>query len=336
MSSSPKGPGPKPSNLEIPPYTAKNRRPEHKENQASEAKKVALVFPGQGSQFVGMGQELCKRSSKAREVFEEADDALRFPLSRLCFEGPEEKLKETANAQPAIMTASWALYRAALENGEWGGRDPDFVAGHSLGEYTALVASCAMDFYHAVQIVRERGRLMQEAAQRRPGGMAAILGLEDDTVEEVCWTTGSEIANVNAPGQIVISGDRLALAQAMDLCHAQGARRVIPLEVSGPFHSSLMRPALEGMFRALGQVTFRDPLVPLVANAKAQIIDSAQDVKDALLWQLCNCVQWRRSVDVMIQQGVNTFVETGPGRVLTGLIRRIDPEVKAYSLGDLR
>lgn len=298
-------------------------------------KKLALVFPGQGSQFVGMGEDLYKRSARARAIFQEADDALSFPLSRLCFKGPEKELIKTVNAQPAVLATSWAYYQAALEAGEWEGEpltSPTYVAGHSLGEYTALVAAGALDFAEAVRLVRERGRLMHEASLRRPGGMAAILGLEDDTVEEVCWLTGSEIANINAPNQIVISGDRLALARAMDLCQARGARRAIPLEVSGPFHSSLMRPALEGMLQALAQFTFRDPMVPLVTNAKAQVILTAQEVKDALLFQLCNAVQWQRSVDLMIQNGVNTFVEAGPGKVLTGLIRRIGFDVRAYSL----
>lgn len=299
---------------------------------SSSGAKIALVFPGQGSQAVGMGQEVYQRSRRARAVFHQADEALGFPLSRLCFYGPVEELKQTVNAQPAILTVSLAYLYSVMEGEGREDLHPAFVAGHSLGEYTALVMAGALELPEAVRLVRERGRLMQEAGLRQPGGMAAILGLDDVTVNEVCRETGAEIANVNSPGQIVISGSRRALARAMDLARARGARRTIPLEVSGAFHSSLMRPALEGLARALGQTSFQDPAVPLVANATARALSSAQEIKEELLCQIYSCVQWRQSVELMIQQGISTFVETGPGQVLSGLIRRIGPEVQSYSL----
>lgn len=294
--------------------------------------KVACVFPGQGAQAVGMGHNLCQVSRRAREVFEEADSALQFPLSRLCFEGPEEELRDTINAQPAILTTSVACLRAASEFGT--SLSPTLVAGHSLGEYTALVAANVIGFADAVRLVRERGRLMQEAGKVRPGGMAAIIGLDEESLEEVCRETGSQIANFNCSGQIVISGTRESLALSMDLAKARGARRVVPLQVSGAFHSILMQPTVEGMAQAISQVDFNHPQVPIVANSTAQPLTNPDEVKKELLQQLCHCVQWQPSVEYMVGAGVSTFIEIGPGQVLSGLIKRISNEVQVLHMSD--
>jgi [acyl-carrier-protein] S-malonyltransferase len=291
--------------------------------------KVAYVFPGQGAQWIGMGHDLYSSSPRAREIFEEADSTLGFPLSRLCFEGPEETLRQTVNAQPAILAVSIAYLRASPELQD---RAPVFVAGHSLGEYTALVAARVLDFADALYLARERGRLMQEAGEKAAGGMVAIIGLDEVLVNDICQPTGTQIANINCPGQIVISGSTQALAQAMELAKAKGAQRTIPLQVSGAFHSPLMQPAAEGMSQAVSRATFHDPVVPIVANTTAQPINSAEAVKVELLNQLCHCVRWQRSIEYMIEEGVSTFVEIGPGQVLTGLIKRIDKEVQVLNI----
>jgi [acyl-carrier-protein] S-malonyltransferase len=295
--------------------------------------KQACVFPGQGSQGVGMGLDLYRNFSAAREVFAEADEALGLPLSRLCFEGPEEELAQTVNAQPAILTVSIACLKAAAQVA---GQliCPAFMAGHSLGEYTALVAAQVLDFGDVVRLTRERGRLMQEAGVRVPGGMVAIIGLDEVSVEQVCQETGAEIANLNSPGQIVISGTRQAMVRAMDLARAMGARRAIALSVSGAFHSRLMQPAAEGMANAISGLKFRYPSIPIVANSTAQPVTTADGVREELMRQLCHCVQWQRSVEYMMDAGVSTFIEIGPGEVLSGLIKRISDQVQTLNVGD--
>jgi [acyl-carrier-protein] S-malonyltransferase len=295
--------------------------------------RIAYVFPGQGSQAVGMGHNVYQNSRVAREIFEEADSVLGMPLSRLCFEGPEEELRQTVNAQPAILTVSVACLRASSDLN--GPTRPAFVAGHSLGEYTALVAANAIHFPDAVRLVRERGRLMQEAGKTRPGGMAAIIGLDEESLEEVCQETGAQIANFNCSGQIVISGTRESLARSMDLAKARGARRVVPLQVSGAFHSVLMQPTVDGMDRAISQVSLRLPEVPIVANSTALPLTTPDEVKEELLRQLCHCVQWQPSVEFMVGVGVSTFVEIGPGQVLSGLIKRISDKVQVLNMSDL-
>lgn len=295
--------------------------------------KVAYVFPGQGSQAVGMGYELYKNSIAARTIFEQADDVLGFSLSRLCFEGPEEELAQTINAQPAIVTVSLACLRASQEGDiPIEPSQPAYVAGHSLGEYTALVAANVLDFPDAVRLVRERGRLMQEAGMRIPGGMAALTDLDVASIEEICQLAGAQIASINCYGQVVISGSRLALAWAIDMARRQGARRAIQLDVSGAFHSHLMQPAMKGMAQAISLFSFRDSTIPIVANTTARPITTAEQVKRELVIQLCNCVLWQRSVEYMIEAGVSTFVELGPGQVLSGLIKRINHQVNTTNV----
>jgi len=295
--------------------------------------KVAYVFPGQGSQWVGMGRDLYGDFAVAKAVFDPADEVLGFSLSRLCFEGPEDELRQTINAQPAILVVSWACLEAAREVS----RDfpsPVFVAGHSLGEYTALAAAGVLDFATAVYLARERGRLMHEAGLNRPGSMAAVIGFDEALLAEVCRSTDTHIVNINCPGQLVISGGRENMAQAMEMAKAKGAPRVIPLPVSDAFHTPLMQPAVEGMTEILGNLSFREPIIPIIANTTAQPLTTAEAVKAELLRQLCHCVQWQRSIEYMIAEGVSTFIEIGPGKVLTGLIKRINKDVETINIGD--
>lgn len=294
--------------------------------------KVVYLFPGQGSQAVGMGRALFESSQAARAVFQEADNALGLSLSRLCFEGPEEELRQTVNAQPAIMTVSVACLRAAQGEGLIDLSTPLFVAGHSLGEYSALVAAGVLSFDEGVRLVRERGRLMQYASLVRPGGMAALIGLDETTLEEVCQQTGTQIANLNSAEQIVISGPREGIAQALDLARVRGARKCIPLDVSGAFHSYLMHPAVEGMAKAVADLHFAPPAVPIVANCTARPIWTVEEVKVELVKQICHPVQWHRSVEYMLQEGVDTFVEIGPGRTLSGLVKRMRKDVTTLNI----
>jgi [acyl-carrier-protein] S-malonyltransferase len=295
--------------------------------------KAAYVFPGQGAQWVGMGRDLYHNFDSARAVFEQADEALGFPISQLCFEGPEDELRQTINAQPAIVTISFACLEATRSMNA--GLPPaSFVAGHSLGEYTALAAAGVLDFATTVFLARERGRLMHEAGQITPGGMVAIIGLDGSLLAEVCEQTGACIANINCPGQIVISGAEDNLNQAAELAKARGAYRAIPLQVSGAFHTTLMQPAVDGMAEIIATLSFAEPAIPIIGNTTAQPLTTAESVKQELLEQLCNCIQWQRSVEYMAGDGVSTFIELGPGRVLAGLIKRIDKNVKILNIGD--
>jgi [acyl-carrier-protein] S-malonyltransferase len=283
---------------------------------------VAWVFPGQGSQEAGSGADLYEASPAACRVFQRADAALGFSLSDLCLHGPEDLLRQTINTQPAVMAVSLACLEAGREAGLLA-TEPAFVAGHSLGEYTALVATGALDIESGLRLVRERGRLMQMASDERPGTMAALLGLDEETAAALCRETGAQVCNLNAPGQVVIGGTLAAVEATLDLARQRGARRAIRLNVSGAFHTELMAPAVKGMARALEQVVLRDPRVPIVANGSARPLTSAHQVRDELLYQLNHPVQWRRSIEHMANGGVDTFIELGPGQVLTGLIRRI-------------
>ncbi len=291
--------------------------------------KVAYVFPGQGSQWVGMGHDLYVNLPEAKAVFEEADSILGFALSALCFEGPEDVLRQTVNAQPAIMAVSVAYLRTSPQLQDR--PQPSFLAGHSLGEYTALVAAGSLSFADALRLARERGRLMQEAGNQTSGGMLAVIGLDEAAVQSVCQATGTEIANINCPGQIAISGPSQVLDKAAQLAKDKGAQRVIPLPVSGAFHSRLMQPAADGMAQAVSNLRFQDGIIPIVANTTAQPMTSGNALKAELLSQLCHSVLWQKSVEWMIKEGAHEFVEIGPGQVLTGLIKRISKEAKAIS-----
>jgi [acyl-carrier-protein] S-malonyltransferase len=296
---------------------------------------VAWVFPGQGSQTVGMGRDLYDNLASARAIFNQADEALGFPITKLCFEGPEDELRQTINAQPALLTTSFACLEAAWEVNNKSLPDPAFLAGHSLGEYTALAVAGVFDFSTAVRLARERGRLMHEAGQIRQGGMAAIIGMDEESLAEVCRKSDTVIANINCPGQIVISGAAENVTRAMEMATAAGASRAIPLQVSGAFHSPLMRPAVEGMTEYVSSASFQAPKIPVIGNTTAEPLTTAESVKSELLNQLLNPVQWQRSIEYIISKGVPTFIEIGPGKVLTGLIRRIDKEARTINMGDL-
>ena len=297
---------------------------------------TAYLFPGQGAQGSGMGQELYDGSAAARSVFDEVDNSLGRPLSKLLFSGRNEELRATVNAQPAIMAVSLASIKAMEEAiGSDEMPRPAFVAGHSLGEYTALAVAGVLDVGETVRLVQERGRLMQEACDNRPGTMAAVLGLDLLTMEEIARETGTYLSNVNTPEQIVISGDPLAVAQALDLASARGARRVIPLRVAGAFHSALMEPARDGLAEAVDKLQFRDPTVPIVANCTGKPLTTAREVKKELVSQICNCVQWSQSIDYMLGSGVSRFIEIGPGTALSSMVKRIDRSVEALSVGDM-
>ncbi len=306
----------------------------------TEEERVAFVFPGQGCQYVGMGKALYEASEAARRVFEQADQTLGFGLTKLMFEGPHEELEDTINAQPAILTLSVACLAALREKWQELGRavSPVFVAGHSLGEYTALVAAEALDFSDALRLVRERGRLMKETGEHRPGGMAAVVGLEREVLEEVCREAGERgiivLANANSPEQMVISGELPALDRAVELARERGAKAVVPLRITIASHSPLMQQAAMQLAEIIAALSLRDPVTPMVASIQGQILTTADDIRQHLAVQLCRPVEWTRSVREMIESGVDTFVEIGPGRVLSRLIKRISHDVRAMTLGD--
>ena len=296
--------------------------------------KTAFIFPGLGTQSTGMGRELFDSYSSAREVFNAADQALGFSITELCFNAPEEELKQPPNAQPAIVTVSLAYLKALEEATQVDNllSKPAFVAGHSLGEYTTLAASGSLDIGSTIHLARRRGELMHQAGLENPGSMTAIIGLEEDKLAQICSEAGCYIANYNCPGQLVISGTRENLDKAAGVAEAAGASRIVPLQVSGAFHTPLMQPVVSGLKDVLDKLTFNEPEVPIVANTTARPIYSADGVKKELINQLTNGVRWQSSVEYMIQQGVTTFIEIGPGRVLTGLVKRIDRNARLINI----
>lgn len=302
---------------------------------------IGFIFPGQGSQFVGMTRELVAASAAAREVVAEADAILGAPLSTLMIEGPADILEDTYNAQSAILVASVAALAAVQERLAAAGRtiSPAMVAGHSLGEFTALVAAGSLDFADALRLVRERGRLMKEAGQKAPGGMAAMLGIDDAALAEVCAEAADlgivVLANANCPGQTVISGEVAALEKAMELAKGRGAKRAARLGVSIASHSPLMAPANAEFQLAVASATIRDPRVPVVSNVTAQPLRTAADVRGELAIQMERAVQWTGTIQTMRAAGIASFIELGPGAVLSGLVKRIDREAACRSIADL-
>jgi len=298
--------------------------------------KLAFIFPGQGSQYAGMGKEAHDSFPSARAAFEEADRALGFRLSDLCFSGPEEDLKLTQNTQPAILTTSIAILRVLEEKD----LHPDYVAGHSLGEYSALVCAGALTLPEAVVAVQKRGRYMQEAVPANQGAMAAILGLDARLVAEACDQASDagvvSPANFNSPQQTVIAGEEPAVVRASERAKEKGAKRVIPLAVSAPFHCALMAPARDRLAADLKAIQFRDLKMPLVTNVDAQAIRLGDEARDSLTRQVCAPVRWVESVRYLVACGVDRFVEVGPGRVLTGLVKKIAPQVQASNVDDVR
>lgn len=297
--------------------------------------KVAYVFPGQESYSVGMGLDLFVHYASARKVFEEVDRILGFSLSRLCFEGPESELAQTVNIQPAVLTTSIACLRSAQEIMGESLPPPTFVAGHSLGEFTALIASNVLSLSDAVKLVRERGRLMHEAGRRKPGGMLNVSGLDIQTLENICLSVGCSVSCINSPGYIVISGTQDNLNKAKRLAQIKGARRMTPLKVSGAFHSSLMEPALEGLMGTISFYTYNKPSVPLIANVTAQPITNSETIQEELVSQIIHTVKWQQSVETMISKGVTTFFEIGPGDNLTNHIKRISPGARVFTINNI-
>jgi len=269
-----------------------------------------------------MGRDLYESNADARNLFDRADAVLGRQLSRLCFDGPDEELNQTANAQPAIYVTSLACLTAARESGVLTA-EPAFVAGHSLGEYTALAAAGALTFEDGLRLVERRGQLTQAAAAAAPGGMAAVLGIDDATAAAVCSETGAELCNYNAPGQLVIGGAKDAVARACELAIKRGARKAVPLDVTGAFHTPLMQPAVAGMREAVDSADLRAPSIAFVANDRADVITDPAAIRDELVHQLTRPVRWVQCVEYMVAHGVTTFIEIGPGRVLVGIVKRI-------------
>lgn len=297
--------------------------------------KIAFIFPGQGSQTVGMGKALADQNERVRSFFDRADKKLNVPLSKLIFEGPIDELTLTTNAQPALLTTSIAI----LDYFTQSGISPDYVAGHSLGEYTALVAAGVIEFEDGVYAVRKRGEFMEAAVPNREGTMAAVLGLDRETLTQVTQAISNEgnsvqLANINCPGQIVISGSRSGVELAGIKAKEAGAKRVLPLEVSGPFHSNLMKPAAEKLQTVLDELSMKQADIPVIANVSATPMNEPNDIKEKLLQQLYSPVLWEDSVRTMIQLGVDTFIEIGSGKVLSGLVKKIDRSVKTYAVSD--
>ncbi|RME60338.1 MAG: [acyl-carrier-protein] S-malonyltransferase [Caldilineae bacterium] len=301
--------------------------------------RLAFLFPGQGSQHVGMGQKIAAAYPAAQQAFDEADEVLGFGLSTLCFEGPADILTDTINAQPALLATSMALLRA-LESELGSLPRPRFLAGHSMGEYTALVAANSLSYADGLRLVRERGRLMKEAGEQAPGAMAAVLGLDESAVETICLNAQQEtgrvvqIANDNCPGQIVISGDREAIQKAMEFARLAGARKVAPLAVSIAAHSPLMAPATGPLRAAIDSTPITEPVAPILANTTAAPITEPDAIRDELTNQLTGSVRWTASMQAAVAAGVDTFVEIGAGAVLTGLMKRIARKSTRINVSD--
>ncbi len=297
---------------------------------------VSTVFPGQGSQVVGMGKDLSDNFTLAKQIFQEADDTLGYKLSDLMFNGPDKDLEDTSCSQPAIMAVSvacWKVLNQAMGDMKL---KVQCSAGHSLGEYTSLVISGVISYSDGLRLVQERGRLMHDASVVRPGSMAAVIGLNEQEVETVCRQSGAEMANINSNDQIVISGDSEHVAEAVQIASDMGARKVITLPVSGAFHSSLMEYASDGLSKILDEIDFNDSEVPIIANSTGLPVKSADEIKEELLKGLCSCVQWKDSIQYMVNSGVSNFIEFGPSRVLSSLIKRINKEVTVESISSVK
>ena len=295
--------------------------------------KTALLFAGQGAQFVGMGQDLAKAHSTAQALFDQADEVLGYGLSEICFSGPDEELVRTEHAQPAIYLVGWVAFQLLRE------QVPSFTfnatAGLSLGEFTALAAAETIGFKDGLLVVRRRGELMQEACEASSGGMAAIVGLEEEKVQEICIQTGVHIANLNCPGQIVVSGAAGKMDSACESAKAAGAKRAIPLTVAGAYHSPLMQPAKTGLAEALSKVDLNSQKVPVFSNVTGQMHASAETIAGTMVDQVTSPVKWEACVRAMIADGITRFIELGPGSALTGFMRRIDREVEILSISDV-